>query len=142
MSKLQSTCGPVCHSKNSPERYPILVSATSLAYSFTSYQQRQYEISFRNAHPILIYNITRSMFYFVLCNSQKLDEHVLYQPECVSHRSPHDIIYQDQQTNYRCILDTYVIEENRCVKNDNFFESKLTIIIICIYTLAIIYSIA
>lgn len=81
----------------------------------------------RNAHPILINNIiARSLFFFVLCNSQKLDEHVAYQPESVSRRSSHDIIYQDQQTNsIICNLDTYVIEENRCVKNDNFFESKL-----------------
>ena len=80
-----------------------------------------------NTHPISIY-ITRTLFYFVLCNGQKLDEDIVYQPESVSRRSSHDIIYQDQWTHSRCTLDTYVIEENRCVKNDNFFASKLAIL--------------
>lgn len=75
--------------------------------------------------------IISSVFYFVLCNGQKLDED--YRPEIISRRASQDILYQAQQTNFRCILDTYMIEENCCVKNDKFFVGKLAICTLAIF---------
>ena len=60
----------------------------------------------------------------VQCMGQTLNEE--YRPGSVQRRASNDYVYPHQQSEsgIRCKADTYLVEEHRCIENENFFNGK------------------
>lgn len=95
-----------------------------------------------NFYVVLFLIVNSHLLCFMLCVGQNFDEEYC-QPKSIKRRYSGDIVVDTGVGHITCNEDnrTYMVEENRCVKNENLYSGKsalthnnITIAIPCIET--------